>query len=332
VFGLQHGFWVAFATLAVMKTSAAGTRISAVQAAIGTAIGFAVATVFIAGIGINEVAYSLALPVLIFLAFFLPGAVSFLVGQIFFTMVVVVLFNLVTPTGWTVGLDRLEDVLVGAGIGLLVGMAIWPRGAAAELARVVADLILKGSRLAHATVDSIVGPTADHPDLDAADLGQLRREASIAATDAEDVFSQFLAEPHPTDVPLIAWSSLMASAHQIWFGASVVATAPFGSNRGSELPELAREVLDAADAVHRTHASLAAVLVDAGPLLITPVEQPEGPVGRRAPTTGLKLRELDAWLRELTVDVEELRPALVELGRPASPGATVEPKGPTLSR
>ena len=136
VLDLQHGFWVGFATLVVLKTSSAGTRSTALQAAVGTAIGFGISTVFITTFGVDASVYSFLLPVVIFAAFYLPGAVSFVAGQACFTIVIVVLFNLLKPSGWSVGLIRLEDVFIGSAIGLTIGMAIWPRGTSSELFRI----------------------------------------------------------------------------------------------------------------------------------------------------------------------------------------------------
>jgi hypothetical protein len=39
---------------------------------------------------------------------------SFAAGQAAFTMMVVFIFNLLVPTGWRVGLIRVEDVVIGA--------------------------------------------------------------------------------------------------------------------------------------------------------------------------------------------------------------------------
>ena len=51
-----------------------------------------------------------------------------------FTLVVLVLFNLLAAGGWRVGLVRVEDVAIGAGVSLLVGVLIWPRGASGDRA------------------------------------------------------------------------------------------------------------------------------------------------------------------------------------------------------
>jgi len=42
-------------------------------------------------------------------------------------VLVVGLFNLVAPTGWQTGLIRIEDILIGASVSLVVGLVFWPR-------------------------------------------------------------------------------------------------------------------------------------------------------------------------------------------------------------
>ena len=52
-------------------------------------------------------------PVAVAIAAYAPGTTPFLVGQAAFTVTIVVLFNLLAPVGWTVGLLRVEDVAIG---------------------------------------------------------------------------------------------------------------------------------------------------------------------------------------------------------------------------
>jgi uncharacterized membrane protein YccC len=66
--------------------------------------------------------------------------VGFLAGQAAFTINLIVIFNLISPAGWQVGLVRIEDLLAGAAVSLGVGLLLWPRGARRELARAVASL------------------------------------------------------------------------------------------------------------------------------------------------------------------------------------------------
>ena len=78
-------------------------------------------------VGSDEALLWVVLPVVVLLAGYGP-AVSFAAGQAAFTVTVVVLFNLIQPAGWRVGLIRIEDVAVGVGVGVLVGVLFWPRG------------------------------------------------------------------------------------------------------------------------------------------------------------------------------------------------------------
>jgi len=63
----------------------------------------------------------------ILVAAYAPRAISFAAGQAGFTVVLFVLFNLIQPTGWRVGLVRIEDVAIGFGVSLGVGLLFWPR-------------------------------------------------------------------------------------------------------------------------------------------------------------------------------------------------------------
>src|SRR5205823_3124550 len=60
-------------------------------------------------------------------------AIAFGAGQAGFTVVLFVLFNIIQPTGWRVGLVRIEDVAIGFAVSLGVGLLFWPRGVAALL-------------------------------------------------------------------------------------------------------------------------------------------------------------------------------------------------------
>ena len=55
-------------------------------------------------------------------------------------MLVVVLFNILAPTDWQIGLVRVEDAALGVSISAIVGLLVWPRGAQGQLRLVLADL------------------------------------------------------------------------------------------------------------------------------------------------------------------------------------------------
>jgi uncharacterized membrane protein YccC len=138
--GVDHAFWVALGTLSVLRSSALGTGQTAVEASLGTGIGFAVSSAVLAAIGLHEGALWVVLVVTIFLVGYLPGVAGFVAGQAAFTVFVVALFNLVEPLGWHTGLVRLEDVMLGAGVSAAVALLFWPRRLEPLVARLVAEV------------------------------------------------------------------------------------------------------------------------------------------------------------------------------------------------
>ena len=79
-------------------------------------------------IGSATTALWLVLPIAVFVAVYAPGTAPFAAGQAAFTVLIAVLFNLLQPVGWKVGVVRVEDVAIGCGVSLIVGVLFWPRG------------------------------------------------------------------------------------------------------------------------------------------------------------------------------------------------------------
>jgi len=143
--GVQHGFWVVLGTLSVLRTSAASTGATAWRALAGTVVGFIIGAALLAAIGTNPDALWAVLPVAILVAAYAPGTTPFPVGQAAFTVTIVVLFNLLDPVGWTVGLLRIEDVAIGCGVSLAVGLLFWPRGVALVVGDDLGDAFRRGA-------------------------------------------------------------------------------------------------------------------------------------------------------------------------------------------
>jgi uncharacterized membrane protein YccC len=131
--GVQHGFWVVLGTLSVLRSNALGTGWSIVTALAGTAVGIVLGAALVIGIGSHEAVLWAVLPLAVLLGSYAPRAISFAAGQAGFTVVLFVLFNIIQPVGWRVGLVRLEDVGIGFAVSLGVGLLFWPRGAASLL-------------------------------------------------------------------------------------------------------------------------------------------------------------------------------------------------------
>jgi uncharacterized membrane protein YccC len=162
--GVQHGFWVVLGTLSVLRTNAVSTESTALRALAGTVIGFAVGALLLLGIGTSTPALWAALPIAIAVAAYAPGTLPFTFGQAAFTVVIVVLFNLLVPVGWTVGLLRIQDVALGCLVSLVIGVLFWPRGAGSVVGDDLADAFRVGAAYLTESVDWALGTRQDAPD------------------------------------------------------------------------------------------------------------------------------------------------------------------------
>jgi Fusaric acid resistance protein-like len=165
VSGVQHGFWVVLGTLSVLRTNAVSTEATALRALGGTVIGFAVGALLLLGIGTSSAALWTALPIAIAVAAYAPGTLPFAFGQAAFTVVIVVLFNLLVPAGWRVGLLRIQDVALGCLVSLVVGVLFWPRGAGGVVGDDLADAFRIGAAYLTESVDWALGIRHDPPDV-----------------------------------------------------------------------------------------------------------------------------------------------------------------------
>ncbi len=153
VSGVQHAFWVVLGTLSVLRTSAASTGGTAWRALAGTVVGFVIGALLLLAIGTGQTALWVALPLAVLVAAYAPGTTPFLVGQAAFTVTIVVLFNLLAPAGWRVGLLRIEDVAIGCAVSLVVGVLFWPRGVASVVGDDLADTFRRGAEYLSQAVD-----------------------------------------------------------------------------------------------------------------------------------------------------------------------------------
>ncbi len=205
---VQHAFWVVLGSLSVLRSSALNTGATIVQALVGTVIGILVGGLLLTGLGGSDTASWIVLPFAAFLAAYAPRAISFAAGQAGFTVAVFVIFDLLAPTGWEVGLVRLEDVSLGFLISLVVGLLFWPRGAGAVLRRSLDDGIAAGARYAQSAFERLVTGARGA----AAELAL----AAVAAGGRMDVaLRQRLAERASHDLRLQSHSRLVSIATRL---------------------------------------------------------------------------------------------------------------------
>ncbi|MBV9207738.1 MAG: FUSC family protein [Actinobacteria bacterium] len=184
--GVQHAFWVVLGTLSVLRTNAATTEATALRALGGTVAGFVVGALLLLGIGTSTPVLWAALPIAVAVAAYAPGTLPFTFGQAAFTVVVLVLFNLLAPAGWRVGLLRVEDVAIGCAVSLAVGVVFWPRGAGSVVGDDLADAYRCGAAYLTQAVDWALGTRPGAPDAGPA--------AVTAGIRLDEALRSFLAE------------------------------------------------------------------------------------------------------------------------------------------
>ena len=208
---LQHAFWVVLGTLSVLRSNALGTGSTILQAVAGTAAGIVVGGGLVAAIGTNHELLWAVLPIAVLLAAYAPRAISFAAGQAGFTVVLLILFNIIQPIGWKVGLVRVEDVAIGFAISLGVGLLFWPRGARAALRTSAADAYGTSANYFAAAVTG-------------ADVRALRTTAAAAAHRLDDAYRQFLAEPGRERLDMESIATLVTGATRLRLGAHSLTT------------------------------------------------------------------------------------------------------------
>ena len=229
-----HSFWVALGTLSVLRTTAIGTGANALRALVGTTLGFGVGALLVVGLGTSPTVLWPLLPVMCLLAGFAPTAISFLAGQAAFTALVLILFNLIDPVGWSVGLVRIEDVALGCAAGILAGVLLWPRGAAtqirtalAECYRSSADALLQAAR--HA-----VEPSPGS----AAAATRLLTAATAASGRLDDAFRSYLSDRGSMSVPVPELTSAANAVGRVRQAAGAIAATRTGAaSRTDRLPD-----------------------------------------------------------------------------------------------
>jgi hypothetical protein len=191
VFPVQNGLWVVLGALSVLRSSAASTGTTALRAIVGTVIGFVIGAVIIGLLGVDPIVMWILLPVVAFGSTYVSQVGSFMAGQAMFTMMVFIVFNLIQPTGWKVGLVRIEDIVLGAAVGLTASVLLWPRGATESVRRAVDAALEVSSRYLTAAVARVTRGASEQSD-DA--VMALSQDALTAVRTYGDAVRNYLSE------------------------------------------------------------------------------------------------------------------------------------------
>jgi Fusaric acid resistance protein-like len=191
----DRGFWVVVGTMLVLSSSALSTRTKVVQAVVGTASGIAVGAALVAAVGPQPVALWLLVPVTVFGSTYLPRFVSFTAAQAMGALNLLVILGLTIPSGWRLGLLRVEDIAMGAAVGMSVSLLLWPRGATAAVSALIGAACDVNLRYLRAAVLRV---TRDRSEDDSqamgADLQALSSDALVGSRRVDDAVRHCLSE------------------------------------------------------------------------------------------------------------------------------------------
>lgn len=302
--GVQHSFWVVLGALSVLRSKALNTGQSALRAMLGTVVGFALGGLLLWAIGTDTTLLWCLLPPVVLLAGVAPAAISFAAGQAGFTLTLVFLFNIIRPSGWQVGLLRVEDIALGCAVSLVVGVLLWPRGAGAALRRALADAYAEGARYLAASVEFGLREPVEP-------LGEAAR-ATAAAQRLDDAFRGYLAESGSKPMPLADVTTLLSGVSGLRIAADAVLALwepdggsglegraefdgglkLYGGSAADDRTAARGELLRASALVHEWYERLATSLLSRRPPP-TPLARDAGADGRLVGALGVAVREAD---------------------------------------
>jgi len=337
---VQHSFWVVLGALSVLRSNALNTGQDAVRAMAGTVAGFIVGAALLVGIGTNTTLLWFLLPLAVFLAGVAPAVISFAGGQAAFTLTVVILFSIIQPAGWRVGLVRIEDVALGVGVSLLVGVLFWPRGAAPALRQALAQAYADVAGYLASTVR--FGMSRGDPGTPALPApGSDAVRAAAASRRLDDAFRTYLAERGTKRYPLAYMAGLVTGVAGLRLEADAVLDLWQGDDgqAGGDMAAARHEILGTADRVTGWYDGLATTMITGGELpqplahdtaadgrLIRAVRRDLLGDGGRASATAVRM----IWTGDHLDVVRRLQaaitsPASATGGQPAGGGMTIPP-------
>jgi hypothetical protein len=251
----------------VLRSNALSTGQNALRGLAGTLVGVALGALLLMPIGTDSTVLWVLLPIAILVAGAAPSVISFAAGQAGFTLVLVILFNIIAPSGWQVGIVRVEDVALGCAVSLLVGLLFWPRGASAALNLALSEAYTESSDYlsravefgmvrCDATATALPPPTAE------------AARSAAASHRLDDAFRAFLAEHGAKPVPLAEVSGLVSGVAGLRLSADAVLDLwerEDGQAPGDRAGARAELVANAA-AVHTWYDDLAASIAAQNPV------------------------------------------------------------------
>jgi len=178
---VAHGFWVLLGVMSVLRFDAASTRKFAWQAIVGSVVGVIIGGLLIRWTGQSETLLWITFPIAVFLMAWGPAVLGFVVGQAAFSAFVLLVLGIVDwPPQAGLGEIRVEDIALGAVVAVLIGLILWPGGAARALHTAVATAMREASAFLSLALRTLV------VEVPAADRTRSAKAASLAAMRATE--------------------------------------------------------------------------------------------------------------------------------------------------
>ena len=242
VLPLQRSYWVPLTVAIVLKPDYGSVFARALQRGIGTIVGAVLGAVLLAAVH----GAWLLVPFGV-LAALLPYGRNRNYGLLatFLTPLVVVLVDLLKPTGWRLAGDRLVDTLIGCAIVLVIGFAPWPMAWYAQLP----------GKFGQAALDvcgymrEALGASAPSGSPVAAARSRRLRATYRALGDLRAEFQRTMSEPPSVSRGATAWWPALVGLEQVLDAVTAVSLAV---GRGARVPDAGVGMLcRALDAVSR---------------------------------------------------------------------------------
>lgn len=159
-FHLEFGFWLILTTIVVLQPTFGATLQRSKSRAIGTLLGVAIGALLAA-----IIKQSLIPTIIILAALILMCVIAIKISQsvaIFFaTTIVMLLLAYQQPNNWEFVTLRVYDTIIGAGIGILASILLWPNWAKSELNYNLYQTIGKADELLLLILNAVKTSNAD---------------------------------------------------------------------------------------------------------------------------------------------------------------------------
>ncbi|BAY62873.1 hypothetical protein NIES22_29490 [Calothrix brevissima NIES-22] len=186
---LPRGYWVTLTAVVALKPNFGGTTQTTVQRVLGTFVGGIIGIALVVLIK-NPLAIAICILLLMFTAMSVRS-LSYSIFTMTQTPVIILLLNVISTGGWTIGLLRIVDSLAGGLLALLGSYLLFPRWERQQLPTQLEKTI--GANLVYfqQVIANYLNSRQDTADA----INKLRHQAAIENANAEAAAQRLFSEP-----------------------------------------------------------------------------------------------------------------------------------------